>query len=123
MTRVRDSWRDVRVDTVDSSGIPAQAQAGDSLRGDARAFCSTAYRPTTSRSSWRTAAPTRTTPWSASTRCYRLRPDGDAVDGVTQFTGTLPLTVTGSFGYTVRVVPTHPQLVSPVELGLVTYAS
>ena len=51
------------------------------------------------------------------------RPVGDAVDGVTTFTGTLPLTVTGSFGYTVRVVPTHPQLVSPVELGLVTYAS
>ena len=39
------------------------------------------------------------------------------------FTATVPLERTGAFGYTVRVVPTHPQLVSPVELGLVTYAS
>jgi len=54
---------------------------------------------------------------------YRLTPVGETVDGVTRFTGILPLTVTGSFGYTVRVVPTHPQLVSPVELGLITYAS
>jgi starch phosphorylase len=53
---------------------------------------------------------------------YRLTPEGAAVDGVTTFTGVLPLTVTGTFGYTVRVVPTHPQLVSPVELGLITYA-
>jgi starch phosphorylase len=52
----------------------------------------------------------------------RLQPAGPAVDGVTTFTGTLPLAVTGTFGYTVRVVPAHPQLVSPVELGLVTYA-
>jgi starch phosphorylase len=53
---------------------------------------------------------------------YRLTP-GAGVDGVTTFTATLPLTVTGTFGYTVRVRPAHPQLVSPVELGLVTYAS
>ena len=54
---------------------------------------------------------------------HRLSPVGDGVDGVRTFTATLPLTVTGTFGYTVRVRPAHPQLVSPVELGLVTYAS
>ncbi len=43
----------------------------------------------------------------------------DDGEGVAVFTGTLPLVLTGSFGYTVRVVPDHPALVSPVELGLV----
>ena len=28
----------------------------------------------------------------------------------------------GTFGYTVRVVPTHPMLASDAELGLVAYA-
>ena len=52
---------------------------------------------------------------------YRLSP-GDAVDGVRTFTGTLPLTVTGTFGYTVRVVPRHDGIAEPSELGLVTWA-
>lgn len=35
------------------------------------------------------------------------------------FEGSLPLHRTGQFGYTVRVLPRHPGLVSPVEMGLV----
>ena len=122
VTRVRDSWRDVRVDTVDSSGIPAQAQSGDSLLVTAGVLLDGLSIDDVAVE----LVYGRTDEDDALVRehaVYRLRPDGDAVDGVTQFTGTLPLTVTGSFGYTVRVVPTHPQLVSPVELGLVTYAS
>ncbi len=122
VTRVRDSWRDVRVDTVDSSGIPAQAQSGDSLQVTAGVLLDGLSTDDVAVE----LVYGRTDEDDALVRehaVYRLRPDGDAVDGVTQFTGTLPLTVTGSFGYTVRVVPTHPQLVSPVELGLVTYAS
>ncbi len=38
------------------------------------------------------------------------------------FAGTVPLARAGSFGYTVRVVPKHPLLVSPAELGLITVA-
>jgi starch phosphorylase len=37
------------------------------------------------------------------------------------FLGTVPLDRSGSFGYTVRVVPRHPHLASPAELGLVAY--
>ncbi|GAA3109108.1 hypothetical protein GCM10020001_029050 [Nonomuraea salmonea] len=36
------------------------------------------------------------------------------------YTGKVPLDRTGAFGYTVRVVPHHPLLVTPAELGLVT---
>lgn len=39
------------------------------------------------------------------------------------FEGTVPLARAGSFGYTVRVVPWHPLLASPAEMGLVAVAS
>ncbi|CAN5333213.1 glycosyltransferase family 1 protein [soil metagenome] len=39
------------------------------------------------------------------------------------FGGTVPLARAGSFGYTVRVVPRHPLLATPAELGLVAIAS
>jgi glycogen phosphorylase len=38
-----------------------------------------------------------------------------------EFSGTLPLTRPGSFGYNVRVVPRHPLLNSVAEMGLVTF--
>ncbi|GFG75142.1 glycosyltransferase family 1 protein [Mycobacterium botniense] len=38
------------------------------------------------------------------------------------FSTTTPLPVAGSVGYTVRVLPRHPMLVAPSELGLVTLA-
>ena len=43
-------------------------------------------------------------------------------DGVALFAGTLPLAHAGSFGYTVRVVPMHPNLASSAELGLIAIA-
>ena len=39
-------------------------------------------------------------------------------DGRHQFAGSQPLRRTGSFGYSVRVVPKHPGLAGPAELGL-----
>jgi starch phosphorylase len=38
------------------------------------------------------------------------------------FTGAIPLSKAGAFGYTVRVMPTHPLLANPVETGLVAVA-
>ncbi|MGR6914916.1 alpha-glucan family phosphorylase [[Actinomadura] parvosata] len=40
-------------------------------------------------------------------------------DGRAHYTGTVPLDRTGAFGYTVRVVPAHPLLATPAELGLI----
>jgi starch phosphorylase len=39
-----------------------------------------------------------------------------------RFSGHLVLERAGAFGYTVRVLPAHPALASPTELGLVAQA-
>ncbi|WP_375479549.1 alpha-glucan family phosphorylase [uncultured Jatrophihabitans sp.] len=44
------------------------------------------------------------------------------VDGVSRWEGEVPLRRTGAFGYTVRVLPKHPLLASPAELGVVSSA-
>ena len=46
------------------------------------------------------------------------RPDAS---GRHSFEGPLTLDRTGAFGYTVRVLPSHPLLATPAELGLVAY--
>jgi glycogen phosphorylase len=38
------------------------------------------------------------------------------------FSGTVALDAPGSFGYNVRVVPSHPLLANPAELGLISVA-
>ena len=43
-------------------------------------------------------------------------------DGAGVFAGDLPLKKAGPFGYTVRVLPQHPLLAGPAELGLVATA-
>ncbi|RBQ13838.1 DUF3417 domain-containing protein [Spongiactinospora rosea] len=45
--------------------------------------------------------------------------DSVSDDGRAHFTGAIPLDRTGAFGYTIRVVPAHPLMDSPAELGLI----
>jgi glycogen phosphorylase len=53
-----------------------------------------------------------------------LQLDGDpAADGVARYSGAAQLGQPGPFGYTVRVLPRHPLLADPAELGLVTVPS
>jgi starch phosphorylase len=47
---------------------------------------------------------------------------GEAGSGQWAYEGDVPLARTGAFGYTVRVLPRHPALTSPAELGLITSA-
>ena len=51
--------------------------------------------------------------------------DGDALapTGGGTYRGELVLTAPGSYGVTARVIPVHPALASPYELGLATWAS
>ncbi len=46
----------------------------------------------------------------------------ESVDGTSWFAGEVPLDRTGSYGYTVRVLPTNDLLASPAELGVVAVA-
>ena len=120
--RVKDAWGRISIASVDSSGIPQQAQAGDTLevRADVRLDGLSPEDVAVELVYGRTDEDDAL---DAEHSVHRLVPAGPAADGIVTFTGALSLTVTGTFGYAVRVVPSHPQLVSPVELGLVTYAS
>jgi len=46
---------------------------------------------------------------------------GPPADGVARYAGEVRLGRPGPFGYTVRVVPCHPQLATKAEMGLVSY--
>jgi starch phosphorylase len=50
-----------------------------------------------------------------------LSPGGDDPGPLVRYSGEISLDQPGSFGYTVRILPTHPLLDSRAELGLVTY--
>jgi starch phosphorylase len=42
--------------------------------------------------------------------------------GVYLFTGMIPAAESGSYGFNVRVIPTHPNLLQEHELRLITWA-
>jgi starch phosphorylase len=46
---------------------------------------------------------------------------GPPADGIARYAGEARLGRPGPFGYTVRVVPSHPLLATKAEMGLVTY--
>ena len=47
---------------------------------------------------------------------------GVGEDGATQYEDSFPCTLAGRYGFTVRVVPRHDSLVTPVELGRIAWA-
>ncbi|MGH3277829.1 MAG: alpha-glucan family phosphorylase [Trebonia sp.] len=51
----------------------------------------------------------------------RLTPDDSAQAPHARFSGSVELGQPGPFGYTVRVLPSHPLLASHADLGVVTY--
>jgi starch phosphorylase len=117
--RVRAAWPNLRVSHVESGGIDATPQVGEDLR--VRAFVDL----------------DGLSPDDVAVDLVHGRArDGDELTDVADFAlslesepgtvpavygGTVPLDQSGSFGYTVRVVPRNPLLASPAELGLVTY--
>jgi len=46
----------------------------------------------------------------------------DPSDGPSRYGGDIPLERTGSFGYTVRVLPSNDALAGPAELGVIAVA-
>jgi starch phosphorylase len=55
-------------------------------------------------------------------RRVRLDLESHDLGSPATFHGTVTLDRSGSFGYTVRVVPNHPLLATPAELGLLASA-
>ncbi|MFF5212351.1 alpha-glucan family phosphorylase [Streptosporangium sp. NPDC000396] len=116
--RVGRAWPGVRVEHVEASNLGDTPEVGASLDlratialgelhpGDVRVQA--AYGPVGLHDEL--VSPAYAT--------MALETNGD--DGKAVFSGTIPLEHTGSFGYTVRVVPDHPFVVASSELGLVT---
>ncbi|HEX4822316.1 MAG TPA: hypothetical protein VFV00_19065, partial [Acidimicrobiales bacterium] len=51
-----------------------------------------------------------------------MTPAGDAPSRTLRYRGAFSCDRAGRYGFTVRVVPAHADLVSPVELGRVAWA-
>jgi glycogen phosphorylase len=119
-SRVRAGWADVRVEHVEGTGVSDSPEVGESLA--VRAF----------------VALGRLTPEDVEVQLAHGRTDGEDVlqgaeltdlelaesyDGGRHcFAGAVPLDRSGSFGYTVRVVPRNGHLASVAELGVVALA-
>src|SRR5690606_17243373 len=119
--RVRAAWPHVHVDHVDSDGIGEVVNVGDELS-------ITAY-----------VALGELTPDDVEVQVVAGRVDEEDTltdlrvipltlaasyeSGRHAFTGSRVLEGTGPLGYTVRVVPAHPLMAEPAELGLATTAS
>ncbi len=121
VARVREAWPQVRIASVDVAGVPPQARAGDplSVRVEVELGPLSPDDVAVQLVAGRADADGEIT---GDRTLLALQPAERGAEA-TRFEGTLQLDVTGPFGFAVRAVPSHPHLVSPVELGLVTFAS
>ncbi|MFI9270343.1 alpha-glucan family phosphorylase [Kitasatospora sp. NPDC052896] len=116
--RVREAWPAVRVEHVDAAGPAEAPELGSSLalRAQVALGSLTAGDVEVQVVSGEVDESDRI----GEAEVQTLKPvGGPDLDGRQRYEGTLELSRTGPFGYTVRVLPTHPLLASPAELGLV----
>ncbi len=118
--RVRAQWSHVRVDHVESGGVGDSPQVGDVLH--VRAYVSlgdlspddVAVQVLHGRVTESDEITTVEVAELVDAEAYEA--------GRHAFAGEVRLAASGPFGYTVRIVPRHPALVSVAELGLVANA-
>ncbi|MGL5858282.1 MAG: alpha-glucan family phosphorylase [Angustibacter sp.] len=118
--RVRDRWGAVRVDHVESIGVGDSPQVGDTV--SVQAFVSLDGLAPDDVQVQVVHGRVSHTDDLAETQVMRLRHAETYEGGRHRYDGDLVLSRTGAFGYTVRVLPAHPALVSEAELGLVASA-
>jgi starch phosphorylase len=126
-TRVTEAWPSIQVSHVESGGVDAVPQVGDELHVRAQVNLDGLSAEDVAvevvygraREGDRLENPERielvASPEDPASASNPLHP--------VQFTGTVTLSRSGSFGYNVRVVPRNPLLASPAELGLIAVAS
>src|SRR5690606_1786614 len=114
--RMREQWPGVRVDHVESSGLDKGVEIGGTV--GLRAYVSLG-----------TISPADVAVQVLHGRLdeadeihdpqmTELSVSEEYEAGRHRYEGSVPLDRTGQFGYTVRVVPKHELLASPVDLGL-----
>ena len=118
--RVRRSWGQVSVEHVDTEGVAQDPQIGDELSVCAYVSLGS-LAPEDVRAEIGYGRVSETD--HIHERKYAaLSPAGDLGGGRHRFCGTITVDRSGPFGYTVRVLPAHPDLAHRAELGLVTNA-
>ena len=117
---VFSGWHCVRVDHVESGDLADSPQIGDQLRVDA--YVSLGDLRPQDVSVQLVHGRVNEADALAETVSARLEHAESYEGGRHKFTATVKLRRTGAFGYTVRVLPTHPALTSPAEMGLVANA-
>ncbi len=123
--RVQKSWPSLRIVHVESSGVGDTPELGATLRLRAEVDLDGLVPSDVNvEAVYGRVDDTETLHGVART----LMADVDGSDGSSTSGGThffeadLPLQRPGAFGYTVRILPRHPMLSNPAELGLVTLA-
>ncbi|HKZ83955.1 MAG TPA: alpha-glucan family phosphorylase [Anaerolineae bacterium] len=118
--RVRQEWPQVRIEAIEA-GLPAELQVGGEIRVQARVHLG-ALTPDDVRVELYAGrvdadgelADTEATPMQL------VGPDGQ---GVFRFkTGHIPCRRSGLHGYTLRVLPSHPDLTTSFQPGLIAWA-
>lgn len=123
--RIVAAWPKVSVSHVESGGVDAVPEVGEELH--VRAKIELDGLSTDDVSVEILYGRTHSDDELVDPERLQLMPDdtgavGSTGAGLVQFGGTVQLSHAGNFGYTVRVVPRHPGLVSEAELGLVAAA-
>ena len=119
--KVRAAWPSVRVEHVESSGVSDQPQVGDELTVRAYVDLGT-LRPDEVRVQAVYGASSDRDETIRRPTVVKLKHTETYEGDRHQFSGTFTLNQTGSFGYTVRVLPKHKGLVAASEIGLVANA-
>jgi starch phosphorylase len=119
-SRVRAAWPQIQVEHVDSVGVSEDPQIGDLLQVNAYVdltdlspddvYVEVAY------------GRAEDSDELADITVAELKSAESLGKGRHLFTGTLVIDRSGSFGYTVRVLPKHEALASKAELGLIVNA-
>lgn len=125
-SRIVEAWPKIAVSHVESGGVDAVPEVGEELHVRAKIdLDGLAQEDVTVEVLF---GRTKANDELIDPERLELTPDStgvvdDAGAGLVQFGGTVTLSHAGSFGYTVRVLPRHPGLVSDAELGLVATAA
>ncbi|WP_328558104.1 glycosyltransferase family 1 protein [Streptomyces sp. NBC_00358] len=120
--RVRAAWPRITVDHVEASSATTTAELGTTLSLRVRVGLGDLAPDDVEVQA--VAGRVDTDDRIADAVCVPLKPTGGPdLEGRWVYEGPLSLDRTGSFGYTVRILPTHRLLASGAELGLVAVPS
>jgi starch phosphorylase len=117
-SRVREAWHGVHVDRVE--GDMASADLGGSRTVEAVVALGSLSADDVDVQL--VHGPVGQADELTSRSIVSMTPDGSADDDHARYTGSLKTERAGRYGFTVRIVPRHPDLVSTAELGLAAWA-